>query len=167
MDWNSEFLVQSPRPAGPSALNLRRQRAMAAREQRNRNQNRRFLNALGIQNADSAPVRSLWSNAAEGPLVNNSVNLYANLANVGTKNIPAGSTNLISMENIKNQDEMVNFHNEAKFGHYYRKSNFNALTKNSSGKKKNPATRKIIQPSNAVKYKAKVGGRKRHTRRHN
>lgn len=170
-NWNTENFeistTELPAPE-PQGMSLRAQRAraqMIARRERNRSRNMNALAEIGIVNAPSRPFRSLWANNSIGPPVNNEVNIYAGMVNATTKNIPKNSTDLISMETIKNDDEMVNFHNEHKYGHYYRKSNFNALTKDYTGKKKNPSTRKIIEPANVVKYKAKIVGGRRSTRK--
>jgi hypothetical protein len=96
---------------------------------------------------------------------NNNINLYSAMQNVGMRNIPkvinANGKNITSnvlLNDITTGKNMVNFHDEYKYGRYYTKNSFNGLHKNSSGKKQNPSTRAIIKPSNVVKYKAVVKG---------
>jgi hypothetical protein len=76
-----------------------------------------------------------------------------------TRNIPSGSEDAVTMEEIKTGDGMVDFHDEYKNGRYYKESTFYKLNR------KNPFTRKAITESK--KYTAKVtsGGRRR-TRKH-
>lgn len=93
---------------------------------------------------------------------NQARNIYNNIPNVGTLNIPAGSTNVVSLDDIREGDEMVNFHGEHGFGRYYKQSTFNQLPiMNSYLYKKNPTTRATITRNNVRKYKAHLVGGKR------
>ena len=93
-------------------------------------------------------------------------------ANLPSRNIPSGSSNAISYENIQDKNIMVNFLNESEQGRYeserkryYKETTYNKLPINQTiGKKRNPYTRAPIDE--IIRYKAHlVGGRKRKTRR--
>lgn len=88
----------------------------------------------------------------------NEYNLSNNLNALPYKNVKSKET--ILMSNIKNGDEMINFHDEYKYNRYYKRNEFNQLPGNP---KKNPYTRKNIKPSNIKRYKAHLigGTRKR------
>lgn len=92
---------------------------------------------------------------------------YNGMPNVGTLNIPRGSTNVISLDDIEEGDEMVNFHGEHGYGRYYKKASFNGIPITYPSRfKKNPTTRANITQRNVRKYKAHlVGGKKRKTRK--
>jgi hypothetical protein len=111
-----------------------------------------------ITNQPAPPVRNLRT-ATES---------YNGIANVGTMNISRGSTNTISLDDIEEGDEMVNFHGEHGYGRYYKKSSFNQIPVTYPSRyKKNPTTRANITRNNLRKYKAHlVGGKKRRTRKH-
>ncbi len=79
--------------------------------------------------------------------------------NSPSRNIPAGSSNVISYENIKEGNAMVNFHNEFKQERYYKKNTYDKLKE-----KTNPYTRKPIEE--ITQYKAHiVGGKRRKTKK--
>ena len=97
----------------------------------------------------------LWDDV-RGPVVSHPV--------VAPRNIPRNAENAITMNAIQNGNNMVNFHGEYNLGRYYKKGTYNSFRE----PKKNPYTRRNIASTNAVQYKAKVGGRRlRSTRRHN
>ena len=84
------------------------------------------------------------------------------------RRIPAGSTNVISYEDIREGDKMVNFQGEYNRERYYKRETYNAMQR-----KENPITRKAIRADNVVDYIADVvresssprGGGARRTRR--
>jgi hypothetical protein len=73
------------------------------------------------------------------------------------KNIPRNAENAVMMEPIADGNNMVNFHGEYDLGRYYKKSTYNSFVV----PKKNPFTRRAIRTRNVVRYKAKVGGRRK------
>ena len=80
-----------------------------------------------------------------------------------TRDIPNGSTDAISYEDIKEGDEMIDFDGEYGYGRYYTKNTFKSLGKN-------PYTRQPFRTP-AAPYKAHLvaappGGRRRKTRKH-
>ncbi len=87
---------------------------------------------------------------------------YNNLQNSGTLNVPRGTMNLISADDIEENDEMVNFHGEKGRKRFYKKSTFNRINHNqTTGRKMNPYTRAPIEVANVRTYKAHlVGGKK-------
>lgn len=81
-----------------------------------------------------------------------------------SQNIPSGSSNTISYEDIQEGNTMVNFLNESKQGRYYKKDTYNQLVTNHTiGKKRNPYTRVPIEE--VTTYKAHLVGGKRKTRK--
>jgi ankyrin repeat protein len=122
--------------------------------------------------------------------------INANNTNLETRNIPGKiktinpenpsntnyyepPKNAVSYENIENGNTMINFHDE--FGHkrFYKKNTYKALPIKANGKKENPHTRQLIDPTTIIKYKAHIikntiGGKsrkatrksKRKTRKH-
>jgi hypothetical protein len=91
--------------------------------------------------------------------------IYKNIENIGEKNIEKNSKSNVLLDDITNGKNMVNFHGEYDYGRYYTKNSFNGL-KVKGKRKENPITRKLIEPENVVKYKAKlVGGRRKTQRR--
>jgi hypothetical protein len=83
---------------------------------------------------------------------NNTNNNNQNTINLNTKNIPAGSTNSVMMNEIQNGNIMTNFQNEFSHGRYYKKSTYNQLPQ----PKKNPFSRERI--TSKTNYKAKIVG---------
>jgi hypothetical protein len=76
------------------------------------------------------------------------------------RNIPAGSTNVISWENIQDGANLVNFPSnpdamESEFGRYYTAISFNQLQEQ-NGRKINPHTRHVIEPERVVRYRARL-----------
>lgn len=92
-------------------------------------------------------------------------NNYSNVSNVGTLNVPRGSTNTVTLDDIEEGEDMVNFQGEHGYGRYYKASTFDQIPL--SGRyKKNPTTRANITRNNVRKYKAHlVGGKRRKTRK--
>lgn len=90
---------------------------------------------------------------------------YNAMNNIGSLNIPKGSANTITLDDIQEGDEMVNFHGEHEYGRFYKKSSFNRIPVTYPSQfKKNPTTRANITRKNAKKYKAHlVGGKKNRT----
>jgi hypothetical protein len=68
------------------------------------------------------------------------------------------------MTNIHQNQNMVNFHNEYKYGRYYTRNNYNKFIK-VNNKKLNPFTRRPIEASNIQYYKANLRKRRGITRR--
>ncbi len=64
--------------------------------------------------------------------------------------VPNNARNVITNNAIENGNDMVNFHGEYNMGRYYKRSTYNALRA-----KKNPYTRRNIQPQNVRFYRAK------------
>jgi hypothetical protein len=122
----------------------------AANEQRMRNQLPR------------PRLRALVSAAAPVPLY-----IPPHMTNEANRNIPSGSSNTISLNNIANGNSMMDFHNEYQHGRYYKNTNLSKFTKNRNGYPLNPITRQRI--TNATRYKASVpaGGRRKTRRRRN
>lgn len=85
-----------------------------------------------------------------------------------TRHLPAGSTNALSAENIKEGNIMVNFGSEFAEDRYHLKSKYNQWKTLPDGRKENPYTRQPI--NNARTYKATLelplleGGRRRRRR---
>jgi hypothetical protein len=105
--------------------------------------------------------------AAAGPM-------YPNNGQRENRNIPAGSSNIITYDDIENGANMVNFGDEFGHGRYYTRATFDQLPINyRSGKKKHPLTRALIEPGTIRRYRARVqapapaapaqGGRRRKT----
>lgn len=70
--------------------------------------------------------------------------------------VPENATEVVTLDSIKNNEIMANFHNEFRHGRYYTKQTYNSLKPNAAtGKKLNPSTRKVIEPGNVVFYKKK------------
>lgn len=86
------------------------------------------------------------------------------LQNTGELEIPIGAQNAITLEDIQNGNNLVNFHDEKKFRRYYKTETFESLMSTSG---QNPATRQPIKRSNITHYKAKIVGGRRKTRRVN
>lgn len=90
---------------------------------------------------------------------------YSNLSNAGTLNIPRGATNTVTLDDIEEGEDMVNFQGEHGYGRYYKASTFDQLPLRGRYKK-NPTTRANITRNNTKTYKAHlVGGKKRKTRK--
>ncbi len=70
--------------------------------------------------------------------------------------VPNNAQNIITNNAIQDGNEMVNFHGESNMGRYYKRSTYNALRA-----KKNPYTRRNIQPQNVRFYRAKKTRRAR------
>jgi hypothetical protein len=120
-----------------------------------------FNNTVPDNNAHSHNNNN--NNYNNNNMINNNINLYSAMQNVGMRTIPRvvdpsgrNITSNVLLDDITTGKNMVNFHNEYKYGRYYTKNSFNGLLKSSSGKKQNPSTRAIINPGNVVKYKANV-----------
>lgn len=89
---------------------------------------------------------------------------YTRIKNIGYLNVPEGSSNVISYEDINDGTNMVNFEGEYKYGHYYTKNTFNRLSKNNKGFKTHPQTRgKIKNNATLRKYKARIVPKKKNT----
>lgn len=91
-----------------------------------------------------------------GAVAASTKDIYSNIQNVGSRNVPANATNVVSLQNIENGTNMVNFHDEFDHGRYYTKNTFDRLNIKAHGKKENPSTRQPIKPTNVKKYKALV-----------
>lgn len=88
--------------------------------------------------------------------------------------LPANATNVLTTNSIAPGTHMVNFHNENREHRYYTQNTFNALNtyqgaENAAnrGFKRNPFTRRRIEPGNITRYIARVGtqgGGRRHRR---
>lgn len=144
--WQDQYLNYVPRVPNTAATN-------------NTDNNDNNANN-GIDN-----VGNTISNRRAGPI---DTSVYNSISNAGTLNIPAGSTNTVTLDDIAEGDDMVNFHGEHGYGRYYKQSTFNQLPiMNSYIYKKNPTTRQVIRRNNTLrKYKAHlVGGKKRKTRK--
>lgn len=76
--------------------------------------------------------------------------------------IPRGTTNAITYDDIQNRNNIVDFNDEKSFGRYYKKNTYDRIM---STTKMNPFTRTIINPSTVVQYKATLKGGKRKTRK--
>lgn len=74
---------------------------------------------------------------------------------ISVRAIPRNTENALTLEPIADGNGMVNFHDESARGRYYKKSSYNSMVQ-----KINPFTRKAINATNVVQYKAKVGGRR-------
>ena len=86
---------------------------------------------------------------------------YTRVKNVGYLNVPEGSSNIISYEDINDGANMVNFEGEYNYGRYYTKNTFNRLSKNNQGYKTHPQTRgKIKNNTTFRKYKARIHPKK-------
>ena len=83
-------------------------------------------------------------------------NIYSPIQNVGRRTLPKGSENVVSRNNIRLNNAMVNFQGESGYGRYYKRNTFNSLPVNAQGRKQNPATRAYIGPQNVVGYTANV-----------
>jgi hypothetical protein len=79
------------------------------------------------------------------------------LGNIVSKNLPRNAENAVMMEPIADGNNMVNFQGEYDLGRYYKKSTYNSFV----APKTNPFTRRAIGIRNVVRYKAKVGGRRK------
>ncbi len=96
----------------------------------------------------------------------NQINYFRN-NNTTINKLPIQNVNSTSsalLSNIEEGTEMVNFHDEYKYGRYYTRKNFNGIiTNRNTQKKRNPTTRQPIETSNAKRYRAhivKKGGSK-------
>lgn len=95
-------------------------------------------------------------------------NIYSPIQNVGRRTLPTGSENVVSRNNIRQNNAMVNFHGESGYGRYYKRNTFNSLPTNAQGEKQNPATRAPIRAQNVVTYTANIaeeGGKRRKSRK--
>ena len=82
---------------------------------------------------------------------------YTRIPNVGFLNIPEGSSNTITYNDIENGRELINFQGEYDHNRYYTKNTFNTLAKNNQGLKTNPYTKEKIRNNATLrKYKARV-----------
>ena len=88
--------------------------------------------------------------------------LNSNLNTTLERDIPRGSTDPVTYDDIEEGDVLVDFDDEYKFGRYYKKSTFSSL------RNKNPFKNTVIQ-TNPTYYKAhlvdKGGKRRRKTHR--
>ena len=81
---------------------------------------------------------------------------------IPSMNVPRGSTNAVTMEEIENDEILVNFQDERALGdpRYYKKTTFNQLNP-----RRNPYTRQEIIPTDPLQhfsyYKARLTGGKR------
>lgn len=130
----------------------------------------RNLNQLlrGLQGTSTAANEQRMRNLGPRPRRQAPVERYIppHMINETSRDIPSGSSNTISLDNIANGNSMINFHNEYQHERYYKNTNLSRFTKNRNGYPLNPITRQRI--TNATRYKASVpaGGRqKRKTRR--
>ena len=87
--------------------------------------------------------------------------------NTGVQNVPRGSENLISRDDIEENDEMIDFHGEKALGRFYKRNTFNSLEhKPTHGKKVNPFTRAPIEAANVRTYRAHlVGGKSKKSKK--
>lgn len=74
--------------------------------------------------------------------------------NLESRILPKNAENTVSLERIKANNRMVNFHNESTYGRFYTENTFRKLRPNSEGKIVNPITRQPILPDNIQYYKA-------------
>lgn len=82
--------------------------------------------------------------------------------NIGVQNVPRESENLISRDDIEENDEMVDFQGERAVGRFYKKNTFNSLEhKPANGKKVNPFTRIPIEAAVNTYRAHLVGGKKK------
>jgi hypothetical protein len=98
----------------------------------------------------AAPVQVLAP--APGPIIPYPI------PNQGRRTLPKGAENVISRNNIRVNNAMVNFQGESGYGRYYKRNTFNALPRNAEGFKSNPATRARITQNNVVGYTANISG---------
>lgn len=92
----------------------------------------------------------------------NNPNMRFNNNNLNYRVVPTTETAI--MTNIRQGQNMVNFHNEYKYGRYYTRNNYNKFVK-VNNKKMNPHTRRPIEPSNLQYYRANLRQRRGITRR--
>jgi hypothetical protein len=109
-----------------------------------------------------------WAAAAPGANPAEILGITTNAApHIGTKNIPAGSENFISRDDIEEGDEMVELHGNP--SHIYKKSSLNqwiATRKEQFPRNpiKNPYTGQNIKQENIKRYTARIksgGGTRR------
>jgi hypothetical protein len=87
---------------------------------------------------------------------NNLPSVYPNNGSRTNFTVPANATDAIILDDIEEGENMVNFHDEAAHGRFYKRSSFNALEENPiTGFKKNPFSRAIIRPGNIRRLTAR------------
>jgi hypothetical protein len=104
-----------------------------------------------------APLQVQVLAPAPGPIIPGPIIPYP-IPNKGRRTLPRGAENLISRNNIRVNNAMVNFQGESGYGRYYKRNTFNALPRNAEGFKSNPATRARITQNNVVGYTANISG---------
>ncbi len=72
--------------------------------------------------------------------------------------LPASASNAIVFNKIQEGNNMIDFHDEYKYGRYYKQSTYNDYIKPT---RENPFTRKSLSSKNIQRYKAKFSGGKR------
>ena len=89
-------------------------------------------------------------------LLNNEKNRLLTIPNVGSKNIPSNSADIITFEDIIDGDILIDFLRDTKteyeYGAYYKETTFNNIMK--SGK--NQFTLTPIDQKTVIKYKANI-----------
>lgn len=122
---------------------------------------RAYLVANGA-NPSIQPHTSLYINTINNT-TNNTTNTNMLLNNyLNYRVVPTTETAI--MTNIRQGQNMVNFHNEYKYGRHYTRNNYNKFVK-VDNKKINPYTRRPIEPSNIQYYRANLRQRRGITRR--
>ncbi len=85
------------------------------------------------------------------------------------RNIPRNSHNAITMDEIRDGDLMVNFHDRFQYGDYFKKTTYDALPRTAATnfKKLNPMTREPIDEDYVRPYTARIvgGGKRKRTMR--
>ncbi len=84
---------------------------------------------------------------------------YVRPADLEERNIPEGSTNFISYDDIQNGEPMVNFKNSYAHQRYYTKKNWDTWVKTRRNMRRNPtdpSTGLNVSPENIRLYKAKI-----------
>ncbi len=106
----------------------------------------------GVSN--DPPVYNFRRRAAVRP-----IDPYNNPIHYGVRNVPAGTENAITYDNIINGANMVNFHGEmarTNEPRYYTHDTFRAFPVNAQGFRLNPFTRRRIYPHEVDAYTARI-----------
>jgi hypothetical protein len=93
------------------------------------------------------------------PMVVPPTESYSNYIHYGDRNIPVGSENAITYDDIENGANMVNFHGELARQNeprYYTYNTFRGLRTNDRGFRLNPFTRQRIYPHEVEAYTARI-----------
>lgn len=118
----------------------------------NNNNSAKNIKEISVKAVSESPVKPVSQTpVAQTPVHTVSANKFPELQ------VPAGSENSISLNDIETGDHLVDFDGEASHQRYYLKSTYDKLMKTSG---KNPQTRNPIR--NAKNYTAKIkkGGRR-------